>query len=80
MADSTFACHMSGTDNPATCAGFLLSEDAQHNLMIRIALLNSRFAWSRVRKTTETFGSYRKMAIANGVDRNDPALARCRGN
>ena len=34
-AFSTFACHMSGSAAPATCAGFLLRH-ATHNLAVRL--------------------------------------------
>lgn len=76
---NTFACHMSGSEKPATCAGFLL-RNADNNLGVRFA------AAQGVLKTPITDGgfplydSYRAMAIANGVDPDDPALANCRGN
>ncbi|WP_121395589.1 DUF6283 family protein, partial [Pseudomonas aeruginosa] len=41
LAEETFACHSSGAEKPATCAGFLL-KGADHNLAIRMAYLGGR--------------------------------------
>lgn len=80
QALNTFACHMSVSENKvATCAGFLLA-NAVNNLGIRIAYFTGRFDPSKLRKTVPLYASYRAMAIANGVSRNDPALRPCRGN
>lgn len=79
MADRTFACHMAGTEHPATCAGALLSTGADHNLKVRMALMAGRFAWDQVSAAdAELHASYVAMAIANGVDPDDPILRPCR--
>ena len=76
MAQELFACHQSGSRKPATCAGFLL-RGADHNMSVRIKLIQGQ------RLDVEDGGhelheSYRAMAIANGVHRDDPVLAQCR--
>lgn len=78
MATTTFACHMSGAEKPATCAGFLLSEDAQHNMLVRLAMMRGDFKMGDISPTVPTYRRYRDMATANGVDEDDPALARLR--
>lgn len=76
MAKETFGCHASGSDKPATCAGFLL-RGADHNLSMRLR-------WMRGDCQDVNDGghklheNYRAMAIANGVPADDPALAPCR--
>lgn len=77
MAQNTFACHQSGTKKPAICAGFLL-RGADHNLSIRLAHMRGS-----IDRDVEDGGhllhpSYRDMAIANGVDEDDPILDKCR--
>ncbi|MDW9600164.1 hypothetical protein GOA86_17560 [Sinorhizobium meliloti] len=78
MAPNTFACHMSGRDKPATCAGFLIS-GATHNLGIRLAIIAGRYDPRSVRSDAPLYQSYREMTVANGVQPDDPALACCRG-
>lgn len=77
MSQNTFACHQSGQKRPATCAGFLLRGGA-HNLAVRLGLLSGRFKDDVTDGGVELHGSYREMAIANGVDPADPVLAPCR--
>ncbi|EKY4113634.1 TPA: DUF6283 family protein [Pseudomonas aeruginosa] len=77
LAKETFACHSSGAVKPATCAGFLL-RGADHNLSIRMAYLEGRLTRDFDANGHELFDNYREMAIANGVDPDDPALKRCR--
>jgi len=79
MAESLFGCHMAGPETPQTCAGFLL-RNAEHNLAVRIAIASGRIDPDKVRETAPLYDNYRAMAIANGVDENDPALVQCRGN
>ena len=79
MAQSTFACHMAGKDNPATCAGFLLQSSA-HSFQVRMSLIKGRLDLSKVKSDVPLYGSYRKMAEANGVDPEDPVLKPCRGD
>lgn len=75
MALNTFACHMRGAVNPATCAGFL-AVGAMDNLAIRM-----KHSEEKIKSVTfdpdELFGSYKEMAVANGVDPDDPVLAPC---
>lgn len=79
MAESTFACHMSGAKAPATCAGFLL-RGADHNLHVRMAIMQDRYDPEIVSdRGIDLYEGYRSMAIANGVDPDDPAIAPCRG-
>jgi hypothetical protein len=77
MAENTFACHSSGAKRPATCAGFLL-RGAAHNLAVRLAYIQGHIQDDLDEDGHELFNSYREMAIANGVDPDDPALAKCR--
>jgi hypothetical protein len=73
MSVSVFACHMSKDAKLFACAGFLL-QSATHNLTVRMAFFDRRSVSSPV----PLFGTYREMAIANGVAPDDPSLARCR--
>lgn len=77
MSDRTFACHESGTAKPATCAGFLL-RGADHNLSVRLGYIKGEIGDDVVDDDLELFDSYREMAVANGVDPDDPVLDRCR--
>lgn len=80
MSTHTFACHESGQKAPATCAGFLL-RNAYHNLSVRMKRMSGLIDYDQIRDGGhELFASYRDMAIANGVDPQDPALALCRAN
>lgn len=78
LAGTTFACHMSGVKNPATCAGFILSRDAAHNMNLRMAARRGEFDWRNVASPVRLYPSYRAMAIANAVPADDPVLAPCR--
>lgn len=77
LSTHQFACHMSGAERPATCAGFLL-RGATHNLGTRLALSRGAINPEEVTSDVELFDSYREMAEANGVDPDDPVLRRCR--
>jgi hypothetical protein len=77
MSQRTFACHMSGSERAATCAGFLLS-GADHNLGIRMRYIQGDIEPGSIKSDVELYGSYREMAEANGVDSGDPKLAPCR--
>jgi hypothetical protein len=78
MAGETFGCHESGTKAPATCAGFLL-RGADHNMSVRLGYSSGRYKGDVTDGGHELHPSYRAMAIANGVDPDDPVLAPCRG-
>lgn len=80
MSRRIFACHESGTKAPATCAGFLL-RNAHHNLVVRMKLIRELIDYSQIHDGGfELFASYQDMAVGNGVDPTDPALALCRSN
>lgn len=77
MAEKTFGCHTSGTSKPATCAGFLL-RGAGHNLSVRLGYIAGRYHDDVTDGGHALHDNYRSMAIANGVDKDDPVLALCR--
>jgi hypothetical protein len=77
MSTHVFSCHQSGQKRPAVCAGFLL-RGGNHNLSVRIGYISGRFADDVTDGGVELHSSYRVMAIANGVNPDDPVLAPCR--
>lgn len=78
MAEHTFACHMSGKEKPAVCAGFLLV-GAKHNRTIRMRMVSGDFDPRKVKRgRAKLYASYRQMAEANGVEKYDPVLNRSR--
>ncbi len=79
MSMKAFGCHESGTQKTATCAGFLL-RGAEHNLRVRLGLAFGTYADDISDNDLELHASYRDMAIANGVDPDDPIIAPCRAN
>ena len=80
MADSSFACHDSGSKRPAICAGFLL-RNANNNLAVRLKVMRGEIDLSAISDHgLALFDDYRAMAVANGVDPDDPVLRACRGN
>lgn len=76
MAQESFGCHDSGSDKPATCAGFLL-RGADHNLGVRLKRMRGE-CLDVQDGGCELHENYRAMAIANGVAADDPVLAACR--
>lgn len=80
MAPNTFACHDSGVEKPAVCAGFLL-RNSSNNLGVRLMQSRGDLDLDQVHDGGhELFSSYREMAVANGVDEGDPVLAACRAD
>lgn len=80
MAPNTFACHSSGVEKPAVCAGFLL-RNSENNLGVRLMQLRGELDRAQVHDGGhKLFASYREMAVANGVDERDPVLAACRAD
>ena len=80
MATHTFACHTTGTAKPAVCAGFLLMNSA-NNLGVRLMIHRGDLDRSAITDGGhELHESYLAMAVANGLDPADPALARCRAD
>ncbi|ULX53805.1 hypothetical protein A9P79_17810 [Cupriavidus taiwanensis] len=70
MATHTFACHQSGQQKPATCAGFLL-RGAEHNLSVRMSRMKGRIKDDVSDGGHELHANYRTMAIAIAVSRLD---------
>ena len=77
QAQSLFSCHESGAKKPATCAGFLL-RGATHNLAVRLSFSMGLLKDDVTDGGVELHPNYRAMAIANGVDPQDPILQPCR--
>lgn len=77
MSEHVFACHQSGTEKPAACAGFLL-RGADHNLTVRLRRISGNVKDDVSDGGVELHDSYVDMAVANGVDRDDPCLKPCR--
>lgn len=78
QADRAFGCHESGTERPVTCAGFLL-RGAEHNLAVRMRAASGQLDLDSISDGGhELHDGYVSMAVANGVDADDPALRRCR--
>ncbi|MDR8092944.1 hypothetical protein KPB05_36415 [Burkholderia gladioli] len=75
LAHRVFTCHKSKDENPLVCAGFLL-RGADHNLTVRINYAEARTLVDDA--GLELYPNYRAMAVANGLDCDDPALERCR--
>lgn len=73
LAGTVFACHMSKEGGEFACAGFVLQSSA-HNFRCRMA----RMPFDDVKSPYPLFNTYREMAIANGVDEDDPSLRNCR--
>lgn len=78
MSMTLFQCHKTRDDRPLVCAGFLL-RGAYHNMTARLALSRGELG-SVEDGGYPLFEDYRAMAIANGVDPDDPVLQPCRGN
>jgi len=77
-SEHEFACHESGQEKPATCAGFLM-RGADHNWASRAFYIKGERDFDSITDGGhELHDSYRAMAEANGVDPDHPALARCR--
>ncbi|MGY3582298.1 hypothetical protein ACVIGB_000777 [Bradyrhizobium sp. USDA 4341] len=77
QSQRVFACHMSGSDRSAACAGFLL-RGADHNIGIRLRYACGDIDPDTVKSDVDLYASYREMAEANGVAPNDPKLGPCR--
>ena len=78
MATKQFGCHDTGVDHPVTCAGFLL-RGAEHNMGTRMALMGGRVDLDQVHDGGhELYDDYVAMAVANGLDPDDPCLRSAR--
>ena len=76
MAQNTFACHMRGSIAPTTCAGFLL-RSADHNLSVRLSKMKGKML-DVTEDNRNLHENYRAMAIAHGVNPDEPCLKPCR--
>lgn len=77
MSSVLFTCHKSTDEAPVVCAGFLAA-GAQHNLAVRLAMIQGRLRGINRSGGVALHPSFRAMAIAQGVPADDPALAQCR--
>lgn len=77
MAVRVFACHKSPEGQEFACAGFL-ERGADHNMSIRMAYAGARLEFLDRSGGRDLHDDYRTMAVANGVDPDDPALGPCR--
>jgi hypothetical protein len=75
MSSHTFACHMTGLETPATCAGFLC-KGADDNLSVRLQRMNGNML-DVTDGGLKLHRTYRKMAEANGVAPDHMALIEC---
>ena len=73
LAENEFGCHACKRDEPKTCTGFLLL-GAAHNVTVRMYGPDI----AEVSSTHPLYDNYREMAVANGVDPDDPVLVPCR--
>jgi hypothetical protein len=65
------ACHL---------CGFLL-RNSDHNVAVRLHAYTGAVDLEEVTEgDADLYENYREMAIANGVDPDDPVLQQCRGN
>lgn len=78
MSARMFGCHEAGTDNPKTCAGFLL-RGADHNMAVRMKLATGQIDPEQITDGGhELHPGYVSMAVANGLDPRDSSLRNCR--
>ncbi len=61
-----FACHKSRDGEELTCAGFL-KVVGYDNIAVRLAAMRERVDLSEIEASGPLYGSYKKMAEANGV-------------
>lgn len=76
MDQRLFQCHRTSDDRPLVCAGFL-ARGADHNLTVRLARMRGDLE-PQDEDSPPLYEDYREMAIANGVDPEDPVLDQCR--
>jgi Family of unknown function (DUF6283) len=78
QSEAMFACHGADPRHPRVCAGFLL-RGAGDKLAVRGWLARGVLSVPVLPDGVDLYDSYWEMAVANGVDPDDPALAPCRG-
>jgi hypothetical protein len=79
MADKIFQCHDTTDETPLVCAGFL-ERGADHNMTVRVAYMRGEIEKKDRSGGHKLFDNYVEMAIANGVDPDNPVLKSCRHN
>ncbi len=77
MDQRLFQCHRTTDGRPLVCAGFL-ARGADHNLTVRLARMRGELPSQEAEGDAPLYDDYREMAIANGVDPDDPVLDQCR--
>lgn len=78
LSGRMFGCHESGTEDPKTCAGFLL-RGADHNMAVRMRMSTGSIDPEQISDGGhELHPGYVTMAVENGLDYDDPALRNCR--
>lgn len=77
LSEVLFACHKSLDGREVTCAGFL-ARGADHNLAVRFAYLRRGLEPIDRSDGLDLYEGFRELAIANGVEPDDPALGPCR--
>jgi hypothetical protein len=77
MDRKLFQCHRTDAGRPLVCAGFL-ERGADHNMTVRLSYVRGDLDPRDRSGSLPLYADYREMAIANGVDPDDPALASCR--
>lgn len=70
-----FACHMSHEDHPIACAGYL-AVCGGTSINVRLMQAYGHIDLERVKIPEDhvLYGSYGELAVANGVDPDDPVL------
>jgi hypothetical protein len=79
MSQRVFTCHMTPEHKPNACAGWI-QQQGGHNLTIRMALIGGSLDLSEIEAEPNLYANYREIAIANGVDEDDPALEDIRND
>lgn len=77
MSHMVFACHKSEEGADVVCAGFL-ERGADHNFAIRLAYIRGDLQLIDRSGGLPLHADYRALAVANGVDPDDPVLRPCR--
>lgn len=79
MSQRVFTCHMTPEHKPNACAGWI-QQQGGHNLTIRMALISGAIDLAEIEPVPDLHANYREIAIANGVDDDDPALDKIRND
>jgi hypothetical protein len=73
---TSFACHESGAERPATCAGAILG--SPHNLALRLMRARGDLGDDVTDGAAALHRDYFEMAVANGVHPDHPRLRKVR--